>query len=178
MTELGAAVAIQTARLILRSPLPEDAKVIARLANSPAVAKETFALPHPFSSDDARAWINGRDGHRFVVENRDSGQLFGCIEIFQHDEDWELGLWLGRAHWNQGIGTEALAALGPHALIDLGLKRLTAPVFAEHGAGLRLLEKAGFARVGERIDYLEHRGGKRNVVWFVLGLEHLPARAS
>ena len=83
MTELGAAVAIQTARLILRSPLPEDAKVIARLANSPAVAKETFALPNPFSSDDARAWINGRDGHRFVVENRDSGQLFACKIILK-----------------------------------------------------------------------------------------------
>ncbi len=178
MTESGEAVALQTARLTLRPPLPEDAKGIARLANSPAVAKETFALPHPFSSDDARAWIEGRDGHRFVIEDKESGQVLGCVEIFLHEEDWELGLWLGRPHWNQGLGTEALVALGPHALIDLGLRRLTAPVFAEHGAGLRLLEKAGFARVGERVEYLEHRGGKRNVVWFVLGLEHLPARAS
>lgn len=177
MTDLGAAVALTTARLTLRPPALEDARVIARLANSPAVAKETFALPHPFSSEDARAWIEGRDGHRFVIADTDSGQLYGCIEIFQRDEDWELGLWLGRAHWNQGLGTEALLALGPHALIELGLKRLTAPVFAEHGAGLRLMEKAGFAFVGSRIEYLEHRGGKREVVWFVLGLEHLPAAA-
>lgn len=177
MTATGAAVALQTARLALRSPHAEDAKAIARLANSPAVAKDSFALPHPFSGDDARAWIGGRDGHRFVMEQRDSGETLGCIEIFQRDEDWELGLWLGRSFWNQGYGTEALMGLGPHALIDLGLKRLTAPVFAGHGAGLRLLEKAGFARVGQRVEYLEHRGGKRDVVWFVLGLEHLPARA-
>lgn len=178
MTGSGVAVVLATARLLLRPPVVEDARVLARLANSPAVAKDTSALPHPFTSDDARAWIQGRDGHRFVVARKDDEQVIGCIELFQRDEDWELGLWLGRSFWNQGFGTEALIGLGPYALVELGVKRLTAPVFAEHRAGLRLLEKAGFARVGERIEYLEHRGGRRNVVWFVLGLEHLPGRAA
>lgn len=177
MTELGAAVALATARLVLRTPQPDDARVIARLANSPAVAKDTSALPHPFGADDARSWIQARDGHRFVIAKKDDDQVLGCAELFQRDEDWELGLWLGRGFWNQGYGSEALIGLGPYALIELGLKRLTAPVFAEHGAGLRLMEKAGFAKVGERVEYLEHRGGRRHVVWFVLGLEHLPARA-
>lgn len=178
MTEAGAAAALATARLVLRAPVPDDARVIARLANSPAVAKDTSALPHPFTIDDARAWIQGRDGHRFVVEKKDGAQIIGCVEIFQRDEDWELGLWLGRSFWNQGFGSEALVGLGPHALVELGLRRLTAPVFAVHGAGLRVMEKAGFVRIGQRVEYLEHRGGRRDVVWFVLGLEHLPGRAA
>lgn len=178
MTPVDAAAALATTRLVLRAPHADDARVIARLANSPAVARDTSALPHPFTVDDARAWIQGRDGHRFVVAKKDDDQVIGCIELFQLDEDWELGLWLGRSFWNQGYGSEALVGLGPYALVELGLKRLTAPVFAEHGAGLRLMEKAGFARVGTRVEYLEHRGGRRNVVWFVLGLEHVTDRAA
>ena len=51
-------VTLKTARLTLRPPLASDAKAIARLANDRRIAENLRRLPHPYSRDDAEAYLN------------------------------------------------------------------------------------------------------------------------
>jgi ribosomal-protein-alanine N-acetyltransferase len=56
----------------------------------------------------------------------------------------EFGYWLGRAYWNRGIMSEAVAAFSAAAFEAFGLDRLFAEPFANNTASVRVLEKAGF----------------------------------
>ena len=58
----------------------------------------------------------------------------------------EIGYWLGRAYWGEGIATAAVLAMIPHALRELELYRLQARVFDGNHASVRVLERCGFAR--------------------------------
>ena len=57
----------------------------------------------------------------------------------------EVGYWLGRAHWGQGIMTRVLTAFVPWAFERFELNRIEAGVFETNPASGRVLEKAGFA---------------------------------
>jgi RimJ/RimL family protein N-acetyltransferase len=73
------------------------------------------------------------------------GALAGHVIVFLRDGRREIGYWLGRAYWGRGIASRAVAEV-------LGLERrrpLFAGVVASNLGSLRVLEKAGFVRVGE-----------------------------
>ncbi len=77
-----------------------------------------------------------------------NGRLAGNVVAFRQSGEMEVGYWLGREYWGQGIATRALAAL---------LRYVTErPLFAhvaKHNIGsIRVLEKCGFTV------YREQRG--------------------
>lgn len=60
-----------------------------------------------------------------------------------HDEERDVGYWIGREHWGKGVATAALASF----LTLLEERPLFAHV-AEHNVGsIRVLEKCGFGPV-------------------------------
>jgi ribosomal-protein-alanine N-acetyltransferase len=65
----------------------------------------------------------------------------------------EIGFALGRAHWGQGLASDAVSALVRFAFGALDLRRLEADVDPRNDRSLRLLEKLGFRREG----YLRER---------------------
>ncbi|MFD2937435.1 GNAT family N-acetyltransferase [Spirosoma flavum] len=56
----------------------------------------------------------------------------------------EVGYWLIRAYWGQGIVSEALQHVTAYTLVRFGLSRLFAVPFAHNQASIRVLEKAGY----------------------------------
>ena len=44
---------LETARLVLRAPRPDDAKAIAALINDRRIAENTARIPHPYTLADA-----------------------------------------------------------------------------------------------------------------------------
>jgi [ribosomal protein S5]-alanine N-acetyltransferase len=56
----------------------------------------------------------------------------------------EIGYWLAKRCWGQGIMTEAVRAICQHGFNEMGLHRITAGIFAGNTASARVLEKAGF----------------------------------
>ena len=82
------------------------------------------------------------------------GQVAGNIGSWGPADQREVGYWLGREYWGQGIATAALAAL-------LRLEP-TRPLYAhvvKHNRGsLRVLEKCGFAIIGEEKDDPDENG--------------------
>lgn len=75
-----------------------------------------------------------------------NGRVAGNIVSFEQDGQRQVGYWLGKGYWGQGIATRALAAF-------LALER-TRPLYAyavRHNiASRRVLEKCGFTVTGKR----------------------------
>jgi RimJ/RimL family protein N-acetyltransferase len=72
-------------------------------------------------------------------------EVVGSALSFVRDGEREVGYWIGREHWGQGIAT---AALG-HLLGQVPDRPLFARVAGDNHASRRVLEKHGFTAVGE-----------------------------
>lgn len=64
----------------------------------------------------------------------------------------EIGYGLNPAYWGQGYASEAVGALLAFLLAQPTVRRITAETLIDNQASMRVLEKLGFARIGERED--------------------------
>ncbi len=62
----------------------------------------------------------------------------------------EVGYWLGREFWSKGIATQALAMF----LKQVTARPLYAYVIKHNLASIRVLEKCGFEKMGEKDEYV------------------------
>jgi RimJ/RimL family protein N-acetyltransferase len=70
--------------------------------------------------------------------------IAGNVVSWTHDDERDVGYWIGREHWGKGVATAALGAF----LEELQERPLFAHV-AEHNVGsIRVLEKCGFSNHG------------------------------
>jgi len=76
------------------------------------------------------------------------------IQPLEGTSDIEIGWWLARRHWGEGIATEAARAAMRDAFTRVGLDRLVAIARAENAASLRIMEKLGMKYEREHV----HRG--------------------
>ena len=60
----------------------------------------------------------------------------------------EIGYWLGKEFWGQGIMTEAVMAATKFGIKKLKLKRIYAGVYSYNPASMKVLEKAGYKPEG------------------------------
>ena len=132
-----------------------DAESIVRHANDPDVAANLRdRFPHPYTAADAEEWLQFATTESpvtdFAVEV--DGEAVGGIGLTLETDiercSAEIGYWLGKAVWGRGLATAAVKTLVGYGLREFGLTRIFARVFAEHGASIRVLEKAGFSREG------------------------------
>lgn len=77
----------------------------------------------------------------------------------------EVGIWLGRNHWNKGIAKEALEILISHAFLDIHLNRLQAHIFTQNDSSIKVFEKLGFKREGLNERYVRKTDGDFNNVY-------------
>jgi RimJ/RimL family protein N-acetyltransferase len=73
------------------------------------------------------------------------GEVAGHVLSFERDGRREVGYWIGRDHWGRGVATAALVAF----LGEDEARPLHAGVLLANVGSLRVLEKCGFAVVGE-----------------------------
>ena len=73
------------------------------------------------------------------------GQVAGSILSFERSGKREIGYWIDREFWGRGIATRALAMY----LLCERERPLYAQVVKSNLASIRVLEKCGFAIVGE-----------------------------
>ena len=141
-------------RALLRPWRQEDRAALLRHINDAAVARNLRVVPHPYTEDDATAWLafaaaDPPPSGLWAIDV--GGELVGTIGM-EPGKDitsgaWEIGYWLGRAFWGRGIATEALRVVTAAAWAgEPGLHRIEAHVFAWNPASMRVLEKAGYRR--------------------------------
>ena len=64
----------------------------------------------------------------------------------------EIGYGINPSHRRRGLATEAAQALVPWLLAQRSARRVTAECGVDNVGSMRVLEKAGFVRTGERVD--------------------------
>ena len=60
----------------------------------------------------------------------------------------EIGYWLAKPYWNQGIATAAVTAITEYGFKELELERITAHVFSFNLGSAKVLEKTGYRYEG------------------------------
>lgn len=146
---------LQLAQCTVRSYRASDADSLARYANNRKVwLNLRDAFPHPYSVDDAKAFISRATSAapetNFAICVDD--QAVGGIGYLPHSDveriSAEIGYWLGEPFWGRGITTEALSAVTRYAIRQHGLKRVYAVPYDANEASCRVLEKAGYSLEG------------------------------
>lgn len=129
--------------------VPRDVAPLARIGGQAVVARNTGSLLSPWPEDVVRAWVEalpwrGCPGFRLGVWR--NGRLIGVVQLQRKAS--EIGLFLDPAEWGKGYAREALQALIASAFARFGLPSLSATVFADNAASLRLLRGLGFVETG------------------------------
>ena len=130
---------ITTNRLVLRPPVPDDAEAIQRAVNDKEVARWLSQVPHPYTLEHAQDFIaRHTSGKTFLICLE--GTPIGCIGTAG-----EFGYWLARAHWGQGIVTEA-----SEAVLEWHFGQSSETLTTGHALGnarsRRILQKMGFGK--------------------------------
>ncbi len=100
--------------------------------------------------------------------------LFGYNYWERFHRRAEIGYDLARAHWGQGLATEAVAAILRFGFERMRLHRVESETIVDNHPSVRLLERFGFRREGVRREYsLEDDGAFHDsAVYGLLRSEH------
>ena len=163
---------LATDRLILRPSTVADVEELFRLVSGPDRDEITRFLrwDGPDSYDEFREFMLREQtfedsGLRWAIVDAD-GEITGtAYQAIGHIGSrpiltgrGDVGYWLGRPYWGQGIMTEALTAVRDYSFRAIGLHKLEAEVFVDNQAGIRLLESVGFTREGTIRSCMQKRG--------------------
>ncbi|WP_428378151.1 bifunctional GNAT family N-acetyltransferase/(deoxy)nucleoside triphosphate pyrophosphohydrolase [Lichenicoccus sp.] len=174
----------------MRAPLSSDAEAIHRLVNDWGVVRMLPRLPFPYPRRLTDEWIAStaeqalagsayhyaiiraitRPGEPGSQDGRDAGagELLGCIGL-RIDADartGDLGYWIGRRYWNDGVAREAAGRIARWALANLEIDRLVAQVATDNPASASVLRRIGFRETGTGQQDFLARGGSHPVQRF------------
>lgn len=175
---------IRTPRMTLRRLRPEDADLIALFAGDAKVARMTTRIPHPYPPGTAAAFVAraARPSQAEEVWALDPGTdaesgLIGLIGLkTANGDEAEIGYWVAPALWGAGYATEAVQAIVEEAR-RRDLRAVTARVFQNNAASIRVLVRCGFEYIGEGEVYSVANGGMVPTFRYRLGLDASGSKA-
>jgi len=130
-----------------------DRVPVARLLNDRGIYDSMLLVPHPYSEADfdelyehTRASTEEREHPMNFAIRNEAGTMIGGFGVKELVEGHrcEVGYWLGRPYWGQGIMTNVVCAMTAYSIRQWNLFRVTANTFPTNLASARVLEKAGF----------------------------------
>ena len=154
---------IETARLVLRKPVPSDADAIfGAYAQDPEVTRYLLWKPHAtvqvtrqFIRERIASW-GGTGAFPYVIVRNESPDAIGMLELRVAEFRASFGYVLARPYWGSGLMSEALSAVVPLVLAQPSIYRVDATCDVENRASARVLEKAGLTREGRLRRYMVH----------------------
>lgn len=138
----------------LRAVEDEDLPRLHEMLWDPAVT-EHLEVVWPESLDGYRAWLEGRRRddrtYLFTVETLPGEPMGVCdLRVRDRSRTGVLGIWIGRPHWDQGFGTDAVRTLCRFGFREANLQRIELDVYDTNPRGRRTYEHVGFKEEGRR----------------------------
>ena len=144
---------METERVILRRWEDSDAEDLYKYAKDPDIGPAAGWPAHK-SVDESRALIktalNGKEAYAICLKT--DGKAIGTIELklnghtdmTDRDDECEMGYWLGKPFWGQGIRPEAAREMLRHAFMDIGMTKVWVGYYEGNTKSKRVQEKVGF----------------------------------
>jgi ribosomal-protein-alanine N-acetyltransferase len=144
---------LETKRLILRRWEESDAEDLYKYASNPNVGPIAGWPPHQSldeSKDVIKNVLNGKEAYAICL--KEDGKVIGAIELklnghtdmTEKDDECELGYWIGKPFWGQGLMPEAANELLRHAFEDIGMSKVWCGYYEGNIKSKRVQEKVGF----------------------------------
>ena len=141
---------IETNRLTLRPWREDDDYALYKYASDPDVGTPAGWEPHSdmeYSLNIIRTVFSAPE--IYAVCLKDEASPIGCVglhrnDIAEDDDEYELGYWLGKPYWGQGLIPEAARELLRHAFLDLRVNRIWCGRYEGNEKSRRVIEKLGF----------------------------------
>lgn len=162
---------IRDGDLVLRPWTEDDIGAMVAGCNDAEVARWIPTIPHPYTAEDARAFIRGDVGDEQAYAIELDGRVVGGIGMGLNSHEYRatMGYWVAAGMRGGGICTRALRLLTRHALEELEVQRVDLITDPENLASQRVAEKVGFQREGVLRAHLRHPDGRiRDSVLFSL----------
>ena len=148
-------VTLTTERLILRPWRADDADALFAYASDPDIGPAAGWPPHK-SVDESREVLKNvlMVPETYALTLRDSttqDEPIGCVglkigedsDLAIGDDQAELGYWLAKPFWGQGLMPEAVREVMRHGFCDLGLTAIWAGHYQSNEKSRRVQEKVG-----------------------------------
>lgn len=143
---------LETERLVLRSWMEEDAEELYKYASDPDVGPPAGWPPH-ISVENSREIIKNvlSKPEIYAVCMKDGKpigsiglHLNGNTDMTDRDDECELGYWIGKCFWGQGLIPEASRELLRYAFEELGMRAIWCGYYDGNEKSRRVQEKLGF----------------------------------
>lgn len=163
----------------LSAPHAGDADALVEWLSTGDVQKTTCEIPFPYLPANAQAFIDltharaqkfGRQ-MEWSIRSAD-GKLIGIIGLkggpgFHQGKD-EVGFWLARPYWGQGIMTQVLGGFIRVCFEIYFLQGLDARIFTDNKASIAVVQKCGFVLTPDPGSRIYKDGACRNVSRYAL----------
>lgn len=145
---------IETERLILRPWWETDAEALFKYASDPDVGPAAGWPVHTsveYSREVIRTVFSAPEVYAVVL--KDTGEPVGCCGVVPMDNlhsagaedgDVEIGYWIGKPYWGQGLIPEAVGALLKRCRDELAIDTVWCVFYDGNDKSRRVCEKCGF----------------------------------
>ena len=141
---------LETDRLILRPWVEDDAEELYKYAKDPDVGPMA-GWPVHASVENSREIILAvlSAPETYAVCMKETGKPVGSIglhrnDLAEADDEYELGYWIGKPYWGQGLIPEASREILRYAFEDLGMNRIWCGYYDGNEKSRRVQIKLGF----------------------------------
>ena len=168
---------LETERLILRPWQEADAEALYTYAKDPAVGPPAGWPPHTSvenSREIIKSVLSGPEIYAVCLKDgKPIGSvglhLKGSTDMTDREDECELGYWIGKPYWGQGLIPEAARKLLQHAFETLGMRAVWCGYYEGNEKSRKVQTKLGFVyqhkREGLEVGLLkEIRAGHCNLM--------------
>lgn len=172
---------IYTERLILRPWLESDAESLFKYAKDPDIGPIAGWPPHT-SVENSLAIIRTvfAAPETYAVVLKETDEPIGCCGIMfanslhsakMNQGDGEIGYWIGKPYWGQGLIPEAMNALLSRCFNELNLEVVWCGYYDGNLKSKRVCEKSGFKYHHTNNDIMSPLGDKRTEHFYIMTKE-------
>lgn len=162
----------------IRDAVEPDLPAIVEIYDSTIASRMVSAYTEPVSVGQRLSWFREHDPTRRPLRVAEkAGELVGWLSLGDfhdgrpaYDHTVEIGIYVKDGHRGSGIGAHLLEETLRRAP-ELGIKTLTAGVFAHNRPSLKLFERFGFEQWAHFPKVAELDGVERDLVILGLGTE-------
>ncbi|MGM9713979.1 MAG: GNAT family N-acetyltransferase [Prevotella sp.] len=150
----------------LRALEPEDLDILYSIENDPELWWLSSRTA-PLSRYHLRDYIANNEGDiykdgqvRYVID--EDGALVGLIDLFDFspkDRRAEMGIVVRDEYRRQGLASAAIEKIKETARQDIGMHQIYVIVPVTNRESANMMDKAGFVKAGELVDWV-YNGGK------------------